>query len=254
MKKTVFAALVVAIVSVFVSCGYKSQVAPIDGSDYSTFTAKVDNRILKGVQNAAGEQIKEPVYQEVAYDHGFFIGTYPSYREYDLFTADGKDILPELVKTICVYSENAADSLGHFVIQTGSDSNVMNYWYFPDLNKVIGPQECMYLYPTEGYVLYEKAGKIGVLTYDNKDLIEPSSRLVLAVRKDVKKVKNGKKTVRENVETPVIYTADKDNNDWKKFSGVTGESLGELDAQDADLINKSGDTMLDNVYAVREKK
>lgn len=151
MKKTVFATLVVAGVSVFVSCGHKSQVAPIDGSDCLTFTAKVDNQILKGVQNISGHRIKESVYDRVVYEHGFFIGTYPSYCEYDLFTADGKDVLPDLTKTLCVYSENVSDSLGHFVIQTG-------------------------------------------------------------------------------------------------------ESLGVLDSQDVDLINKSDETMLDNVYAVREKK
>lgn len=254
MKKTVFAALIVAVVSVLVSCGYESKVAPIEGSDCSTYTAKVDNRVLKGVQNANGEQIKAAVYEDVVFDHGFFIGTYPSYDKYDLFTADGKDVLPELTKTICVYSENATDSLGHFAIQTKEGQNTVNYMYFPALDKVVGPRERMYLYPIEGYVLYEKDGKFGVLTYDNKDLITPADQLVFAVRKDVKKVKNGKKTVRENVETPVIYTAAKDSKEWKKFSGITGEALGALDAQDADLINESRDTMLDNVYAVRAKK
>ena len=254
MKKIVFAALIVAVVSVLASCGYKSQVVPIEGSDCSTFTAKVDNRVLKGVQNANGEQIKPAVYEEVVFDHGFFIGTYPSYDKYDLFTADGKDVLPELTKALCSYSVNATDSLGHFFIRTGEGAAVQNYWYFPVMDKLVGPQKEMYLYPIEGYVLYEKDGKFGVLTYDNKDLITPAEQLVFAVRKDVKIVKNGKKTVRENVETPVIYTAAKGSSTWTKFSGVTGDALGALDAQDADLINKSGDTMLDNVYAVRERK
>lgn len=254
MKKTVFAALIVAVASVFTSCGYKSKIAPIEGSDCSTYTAKVDNQVLKGVQNAAGVQIKAPLYEDVTFDHGFFVGVYPSYKAYDLFTPDGKDVLPELDKTLCVYSENATDSLGHFLIRTGQDPDAMTYWYFPSSGKVVGPQVQMHLYPIEGYVLYEKDGKFGVLTYDNKDLITPAEQLVFAVRKDVKKVRNGKKTVREKTETPVIYTAAKGSDDWKKFSGVTGEALGAIDAQDADLINKSGETMLDNVYAVREKK
>lgn len=254
MNKSVFVAFVAICVSVLcASCGYTPKVEPIEGSNgFSTYTQKVDDRELMGVQNASGVSIRDARYTNVEYQKDYFIGTIAAYQSYELFDAQGKEVLPKIKKSVAAFSSNVTDSLQHFAIEEANTE--LRYWFFPSNGKIVGPQKAMYLYSPEHLIVYEKDGKYGVLNYDNKELVPLCSQLAFATRTDVKKVKQGKKFVRETVKTPIIYTGEKGKDDWKKFSAITGQPLGELDSQDADLINKSHDTMLDDVYAVREKK
>jgi len=120
--------------------------------------------------------------------------------------------------------------------------------------KVVGPRGGMRLYPLEQVILYEQDGKMGLLSYDNKEVSPLGTQLVLASRQVTKVVKDGKKTVRQNVEVPVVYVGEKGSDDWQKFNRLTGEAMGAVDNTDIDLINKSNETMMDYVYAVRPKK
>lgn len=254
MRKSVFVAFVAICVSVLcVSCGYTPKVEPIERSNgFSTYTQKVDDRELMGVQNASGTSIRDARYTGVEYQKGYFIGTIAAYQSYELFDTQGKEVLPKVKKSVVGFWDNVTDSLQHFAIEEANTE--LRYWFFPSNGKIVGPQKDMHLYTLEQLIVFEKDGKYGVLNYDNKELVPLCNQLVFATRTDVKRVKQGKKFVRETVKTPIIYTAIKGKDDWKKFSAVTGQPLGELDSQDADLINKSNDTMLNDVYAVREQK
>ncbi len=252
MKKSGFVTVFCAVVCVWLmsSCGYKSQVTPIEGSNgYSTYTAKVDGKVLMGVQDAAGVSVCEPRYVDIKYQEGYFSALYPSYEQYDLFDTTGKQVMPEVKKRYCFVQENAlADSLTYYSFTSYDEKT---YYLFVNMgNRIVGPKSEMSLYPREHVIVYTEGGKFGALSYDNKELVPLSSELSFATREDVKRVRKNGHTVRDTVKTPVIYAHD--GKDWQKYSAVTGENLGKLDNRDVELINASDETMLDHVYAVRK--
>ena len=253
MKKNVVATLVALVCVLMVaSCDYKSKIEEIKGSDgFATFSQMVGDQELLGVQDASGNQLTEACFDRVEYESGLFVCRYPNDEGYNLLDRSGRNLFPDLGKMrYCTYSMNVTDSLCHFVMG-GKDGC---YWFFPAMgNKVTGPQKSMFLYPLEQVIVYKKDGKMGLLSYDNEEIGPMGTQLVLASRSVVQNVKNGKKTVRQVVEVPVVYVGEKDSDDWQKFSRLTGESLGKVDNTDIDLINKSTETMLDDVFAVRKK-
>lgn len=255
MKKSVFSAIFAAVVLTFVtSCGYQSQTKAIDGTeDYTVYTARPDKTVLEGVQTKDGQKITEAKYISVTYEHGYFIGVYPEYKEYDLFGSDGKEVLSG-VKTNASWASNLTDSLSHFHLVSAEGKC---FWFFPSNKRIIGPFERAYLYPLEGVIVTTtKDEKLyGVIRYDGSEILPVESKqLIFATRKDVKRVKKNGKFVREEVLTDLIYANSTDGDNWVKYSRETGKKLGANDRQDVDLINASDDTMLDKVYAVREKK
>jgi len=254
MKKNAVATLVALVCVLMVaSCEYKPKVVEISGSDgFATFTQKVGDRELLGVQNASGNPLTEACFANVEFESGYFVCSYPDGEGYNLLDEQGKNVFPDLGRMrYCSFSTNVTDSLGHFVV--GNENK--RYWFFPMMSKkVVGPRGGMRLYPLEQVILYEQDGKMGLLSYDNKEVSPLGTQLVLASRQVTKVVKDGKKTVRQNVEVPVVYVGEKGSDDWQKFNRLTGEAMGAVDNTDIDLINKSNETMMDYVYAVRPKK
>ena len=254
MKKNAVATFVALICVLMVaSCEYKPKVVEIAGSDgFATFTQKVDGRELLGVQDAAGNALTEANFVRVEYEKGYFICSYPNDEGYNLIDKQGKKLFPELGKMrYCMLSENVTDSLNHFTVGNAEHC----YWLFPAMgNRVVGPRKAMRLYPLEKVIIYEQDGKMGLLSYDNKEVSPLGTQLVLASRRVTKTVRVGKKVVKQVVEVPLVYVGEKGSDDWKKYNRLTGEPMGAVDNTDIDLINESGETMMDYVYAVRPKK
>ncbi|MBR1649392.1 MAG: hypothetical protein IJ689_07875 [Alphaproteobacteria bacterium] len=250
MKKLFIAAIFACVCVMMASCNYVPKITPIEGSGYATFTDKVDGQELLGVQTTDGAKIIKAVYADIRYEGGYFIAQLPNYGDYALFDADGNEVMSDVKKSVCAYSANVTDSLGHFIFGTLEGDAAGIYWLFPTGEKIVGPRSDMHLYPLEQVIVYKQDGKFGVLSYGNQELSPLGEQLCFATRTDVVRQK-GK---REKVETPVIYVSDKGKDNWQKFSRLSGAPLGKLDAQDIDLINKSAETMLDDVYAVRPKK
>ena len=240
MKNLIVATFVALICVLIASCEYQPRVEEIAGSKgFATFTQKVGDHELLGIQNAAGVQIAEAQYEGVTFKDGYFIGIYPDYGGYDLLDTNGKSVAPTPGRLrFCSYAMENADSLNHFVVGDEKDF----YWIFPKFGgRVLEPQKSMYLYPLEQLIVYETDGKFGVLTYENKDLIAPANRLVFANRKTGK------------LNLPIVYAfySDGDKKEWKKISRVDGNDLGKLDNDDLGLIKNSIRTKLGRVYAVR---
>ena len=253
MKKNAVATFVALVCVLMVaSCEYKPKVVEINGSDgFATFTQKVDGRELLGVQDVAGNALTDACYTRVEFEDGYFVCHYPD-EGYDLVDRNGNSMFSALGKVqYCSFVQNMADSLSHFSF--GNDGE--RYWFFPEMGeRIVGPRQALHLYPLEQVIIYEQDGKMGVLSYDNQEVSPLGTQLVLASRKVTKTVKDGKKVVKQVVEVPLVYVGEKGSDNWKKYNRLNGEPMGAVDNIDIDLINKSSETMMDYVYAVRAKK
>lgn len=78
---------------------------------------------------------------------------------------------------------------------------------------MVGPRKAMRLYPLEKVIIYEQDGKMGLLSYDNKEVSPLGTQLVLASRSVTKTVRVGKKVVKQVVEVPLFYVGEKGSDD-----------------------------------------
>ena len=234
MKKIILAIMAVAIVA----CNkYTPKVAPIEGTNLSTYTGMVGQMELKGIQHSDGAPVTRPDYYRIAYEGGYVIAETPD-NESILFTSKGERLFANLRMKSCSFIPNVVDTLDRFIITTKDG----DYWFFPKMKmgKTVGPHKNMSLYPLEEVIVFKDNRLPGILSYDGKVIGVTGEWLVLA------EITNRKSAI------PVLYV--KNGQDWKKFNRKTGADMGEIDNNDIALINSSEYTSVEDVTAVRKKK
>ncbi len=154
MKKLLI--LAVAVVAM-TGCGYKSVVTPIEGTNLSTYTAKVDNKILLGVMNSNGNILIEAAYAAVQFRNNVLLAV--SGKQATLYSVDGKKLTAPL-ENLYIYD-------GFFGVKT--DGNLTTY-ISPE-GAIVGPYDTIYI-DVKDILMVKKGNSYGLFSRDGKYLAE----------------------------------------------------------------------------------
>lgn len=168
MKNLIKFALVAFVAFIATSCGYKSVIEEIPGTDLSTFSAKTKTeKIVLGVmKTTSGERLIPAAYDAITLQNGCLVADYTTKegnKLCNLFLLNGQKALNENLQS-CEWTKDhfrATNSKGEFL-------------YYPETSKVFGPYQISVNWGEFLFFQTEKgtgiASKTGIIMPEQKEI------------------------------------------------------------------------------------